>query len=122
MATHPWSREPALLLVGIAAPSAQLVLSYLPWPGPLTLALEAAAVAAAGLGTAALTRRDQLVPAIAGFAQALLVLSLALGVPIDHTQRALVMTLVGLITAAWVRTQVEATTPAARSSRHAATR
>ncbi len=115
------ARDPALIWIGLLAPVVQLALSYTPWPAVLITALDAAAVALAGVLTAAMVRRDHLVPAITGLAQALLVVGLALGVPIDATQRALLMSIVGFALAGFVRTQVAPRTPAPMViARHAA--
>lgn len=105
------SREPALLLIGAIAPLAQLLLSFTTLPLPVTTGLNAVAVAVAGVLTAAFLRRDQLVPAVLGLAQAVLVLGLGLGVHVDATQQALVMTVAGIGVAAFVRTQVATTAP-----------
>lgn len=101
------SREPALLLIGVIAPLAQLLLSFAPWQAGVVTGLNATAVAAAGVLTAVFLRRDQLVPALTGAGQAVIVLVLGLGLAVSPDQQALFMTVVGLVVAAFVRTQVE---------------
>ncbi len=105
-------REPALLLIGVIAPAAQLILSFAPWDAGVVTGLNAVAVAAAGLLTALFLRRDELVPALTGVGQAVLVLVLGFGLAVSPDQQALYMTVVGLVVAAFVRTQVEPKAPA----------
>lgn len=101
------AREPALLLIGVIAPLAQLILSFTPWDPSVITGLNAVAVAVAGLLTALFLRRDELVPALTGLGQAVLVLVLGFGLAVSPEQQVLYMTVVGLVVAAFVRTQVE---------------
>lgn len=105
------SREPALLLIGVLAPLIQLILSFTSLDQPLVTGLNAVAVAAAGILTAAFLRRDQLAPAVLGLGQAVVVLALGFGLAATADQQAMFMTVVGLLVAAFVRTQVAAAAP-----------
>ncbi len=100
------SREPALLLIGVLAPLAQLILSFTPWSLGVITGLNAVAVAVAGLLTALFLRAAELVPALTGLGQAVLVLVLGFGLAVSPEQQTLYMTVVGLVVAAFVRTQV----------------
>lgn len=74
--------------------------------------LNAAATAVAGLIVAVWVRRDGQVAAILGVAQALLALAVGFGLNIDAEHQAVIMSVVGAIAAAFVRTQVVAPAPA----------
>lgn len=70
--------------------------------------LNAAVTAIAGLIVAFWVIRDGQVPAILGVAQALLALAIGFGLNVSAENQAVVMSLVGLVVAAFVRTQVTA--------------
>lgn len=70
--------------------------------------LNAAVTAIAGLIVAFWVARDGQVPAILGVAQALLALAIGFGLNVSAENQAVVMSLVGLVVAAFVRTQVVA--------------
>jgi hypothetical protein len=105
-------REPALALIGVAAPLLALLISHAGGLSPAWhTALEALIYAAAGLATAIVVRGDRLAPAILGLGQALLAVALSLGVDLDITQQTAIMTAVSIVVAAFVRTQVDAPLP-----------
>jgi len=114
------SREPALIIVGGIGPGVALLVSFFATlPDPVETGINAVAVAVAGLLTAVIVADEKAVPAFMGFVQALIVLGLALGLHLDSTQQAGIMTVVGIMLAAFVRTQVSAPVDA-RGARRAA--
>lgn len=101
-------REPALLLALFAA-AVQVVSAFLfALTDEQQAVLNGAAVAAAGLITAAMVVRDQLAPAILGFVQALLALGLGFGLELTPEQQSVLMAFAAAVVAAFVRTQVTA--------------
>lgn len=104
-------REPAVILIGVIGPAATLVISLVHIDPTLASALNAVAVAVAGVLTAFFVRTDQLVPALSGMAQAVLTLALAFGLHLAPEQQAGVLVIAGMIVAAFVRTQVAAPVP-----------
>ncbi len=102
------TREPALV-VGLLAMAAQLVPPMVTALSPTWAGVvNAAVVAVAGALTAWLVHSVKLAPAILGAAQALLALSLALGLHLDSSAQAEVMAAVSAATAMFIRTQVQA--------------
>lgn len=111
---HP-AREPALIL-GVLAMAAQLVPPMVAALSPTWAGVvNAAVVAVAGALTAWLVGSDKLAPAILGAAQALLALSLALGLHLDASSQAGVMAAVSAATAMFIRTQVQALPPSGQA-------
>lgn len=97
------------MLIAAIGPGAALLLSlFSGLPEVWETALNAVAVAAAGLATALIVRADKTVPAVIGLAQAILTVGLAAGIHATPVQQAAAMTLVGIVSAAFVRTQVTA--------------
>jgi hypothetical protein len=70
--------------------------------------LNAAATALAGLIVAFIVKKDGQVPAILGFAQALIALAVGFGLHISAEGQAAIMSFIGAAAAAFVRTQVVA--------------
>jgi len=107
-------REPALILALVAS-IIQMVSAFI---FPLTVSqqgvLNACAVAAAGLITAAVVKSDQLAPAILGFAQAAIALGIAFGWHLTDTNQSIIMTFIATVVSMFVRTQVTAPVPAGR--------
>lgn len=68
--------------------------------------LNAAATAIASLWVAVWVRRDGQVAAILGVAQALLALAIGFGLDVSAENQAVIMSFVGAVVAAFVRTQV----------------
>jgi hypothetical protein len=97
-------------LVGRAARLAALpVPQHLPAAGARTPAvLNAAATAVAGLIVALVVRKDGQVAAILGVAQALLALAIGFGLDLSAERQAVVMSVVGAVAAAFIRSQVVA--------------
>lgn len=105
-------REPALLAIAIIAPAVQLAVAFLVNDAGLQGLVNAAAAALAGVLVAFVVRGDKLVPAIVGFAQAMLAIALYLGWAPDAELQAGLMSFVAVLAAAWVRSQVDAPVPA----------
>jgi hypothetical protein len=105
-------REPALFLALFAA----LVQGVSAFFFELTVTqqgvLNAAAVAVAGIVTAAMVARDHLPPAILGALQAVLAVGLAFGLDLSPERQTVIMTLAAAVVAMFVRTQVTAPVPA----------
>jgi hypothetical protein len=70
--------------------------------------LNAVATAVAGLAVALWVRRDGQVAAVLGVAQALLALAIGFGLNVSAEGQAIIMSFVGTLAAAFVRTQVVA--------------
>lgn len=102
-------REPALALMSVLAPAVQTAL--LLW-AHLTdeqqAAANAAAVAFAGLGVAAIAARDRLAPTLLGFGQAVIALATVFGWHLDAVQSTAVSSLLALVVGVVVRAQVTA--------------
>lgn len=105
------AREPAVVWVGLVAPAVQLILSFLGMGPELQTVLNALVVALCAVTTALLVKSDRLLPAILGLIQACIVVGLYFGAHISDTQQALIMTVVGGVVAAFLRTQLEAPVP-----------
>lgn len=101
-------REPALILMAVAAPLVTVIVSLLPIDVGLATAINAVAVAAAGAGTAWLVRSDQLAPALLGLAQAVLTVALAVGLNLSAAGQTAFLTVIGLLVGAFVRGIVDA--------------
>ncbi len=103
------TRDPALWLFLIAT-GVRLLAAYGPWHITVEVQAGVNAVATAGAAfiVAAVVRRDGQVPALLGVAQALLALVVGLGLRIDPEMQALIMSFVGGLAAAFIRTQVTA--------------
>ncbi len=102
------TRDPAFY-AGLATAILQfLSLFFLHLTAGQQSALNAVFVAAAGFVTAAVVRRDGQVAAIIGVAQAIVSGVLYFGVHWTADQQASIMTLVALVAAAFIRTQVTA--------------
>lgn len=102
------SRDPAIYL-SIFATVVRLVAAF--WfdlSGDQQAVLNAAATAIAGLVIAFWVRRDGQVAALMGVAQALLALALGFGLDVSAEAQAVIMSFVGTVAAAFVRTQVVA--------------
>lgn len=105
-------REPALLLIGLIAPTVQAIVAFALTNDPAVSALaNGAAAAIAGALTAALVRSDQLVPAITGALQALVALGVGLGLAWTPEQQALLLVPIGMVAAYVVRDRVTAPVP-----------
>jgi hypothetical protein len=74
--------------------------------------LNAAATAIAGLVVAIWVRRDGQVAALLGVAQALLALAVGFGLEVNAEGQAVIMSFIGALAAAFIRTQVSAPLPA----------
>jgi hypothetical protein len=106
--TFKLSRDPALWLFLIAT-AVRLFSAFGLHVDEETQALiNAAATAIAGAIIAFVVRRDGQVPAILGVAQALLALAVGLGLEVSSENQALIMSFVGGLAAAFIRTQVVA--------------
>lgn len=105
-------REPALILIGVIAPAATLIVSMIPGLSlPWATGINAAAVALAGAATAWIVRSDRLAPALLGLAQAVITVGLAAGLHLSAAQQAGALAVVGIVVAAFVRSQVAAPVP-----------
>jgi hypothetical protein len=100
------SRDPALYLF-LVATAVRLFSAFILHVSTDTQALvNALATAIAGIVIAVVVRRDGQVPAILGGAQALLALAVGLGLDVSAENQALIMSFVGGVAAAFIRTQV----------------
>jgi hypothetical protein len=111
------SRDPALWL-GLIAATVQLVSALIfPLSADQQTALNAGAVAAAGLATAFLVRRDGQAAALVGFAQAAIAVGLNFGLHLSAEGQAAIMAVISTASAMFVRTQVTAKVDAAGAIR-----
>jgi len=102
------SRDPALWLT-LFATAVRLGAAFLFEISDAQQAwLNAAATAIAGLIVAVWVRRDGQVAALLGVAQALLALAIGFGLDVSAENQAVIMSFVGAVAAAFVRTQVVA--------------
>ena len=103
------SRDPALWLF-LVATGVRLLAAYGPWTITVDVqaAVNALATAIASFIVAAIVVRDKQVPALLGVVQALIALAVGLGLRLDPEMQALIMSGVGGLVAAFVRTQVDA--------------
>ena len=106
-------REPALLWIG-ALPTIVAALAAFVFSGDPTVqgVVNAAAVAIGGAITAFLVKSDNLLPAITGAIQAVIMLIVAFGAQWDTTQQALLASALAVIAAIIVRDRVQAPVPA----------
>jgi len=109
-----FNREPALLWIGLLAPTAQAVSAFVLNADPdVQGAVNAAAVAVAGALTAFLVRSEKQVPAITAALQALIALGVAFGLHATAEQQAMLMVPLGMVVSILVRDRVYATPPSA---------
>lgn len=102
------SRDPALWLT-LFATAVRLAAAFLfDISGEQQAWLNAAATAIASLIVAVWVRRDGQVAALLGVAQALLALAIGFGLNVSAENQAVIMSFVGAIAAAFIRTQVVA--------------
>jgi hypothetical protein len=103
-----FSRDPALwlTLVATAARLASAFVFHL--TGEQQAVLNAAATAIAAMIVAVWVQRDGQVAALLGVAQALLALAIGFGLHVSAENQAVIMSFVGAVAAAFVRTQVVA--------------
>ena len=102
------SRDPALYLF-LVATGVRLLSAFVLHVDDETQALiNALATAVAGAIVALVVVRDKQVPALLGVTQALLALAVGLGLDVSAENQALIMSFVGGLAAAFVRTQVTA--------------
>jgi hypothetical protein len=106
------SREPALYLTLFATAVRLFAAFILHLTGDQQAVLNAAATAIASLIVAVWVARDGQVPALLGVAQALLALAIGFGLNVGAEGQAVIMSFVGAVAAAFVRTQVVARAPA----------
>jgi hypothetical protein len=107
------SREPALWLT-LFATAVRLGAAFLfQISDGQQAVLNAAATAIAALIVAVIVRRDGQVAAILGVAQALLALAIGFGLDVSAENQAVIMSFVGAIAAAFIRSQVVAPVSAA---------
>lgn len=102
------SREPALYLTLFATAVRLLGAFIFDLTEDQQAVLNAAATAIASAAVAVLVRRDGQVPAILGVAQALLALGIGFGLDVSAENQAIIMSFVGAVAAAFIRTQVVA--------------
>lgn len=105
-------REPILTAVGLLAPAVELLVAFFVHDPAVQTATNVLATALAGVVSALLLKSEKLAPAILGFAQAFLAWGLTLGWDVSAAQQAAVMAFVGVVVAAYIRTQVVAKVPA----------
>lgn len=102
------SRDPALWLT-LFATAVRLAAAFIfDITADQQAVLNACATAVAGLAVAVWVRRDGQVAALLGVAQALLALAIGFGLDVSAEGQAVIMSFVGAVAAAFVRTQVVA--------------
>lgn len=106
-------RDPALWLTLFATAVRLLAAFVIHLTDEQQAVLNAAATAIASLVVAVIVRRDGQVPALLGVAQALLALAIGFGLNVSAENQAVIMSFVGAVVAAFVRTQVTAPLSAA---------
>ncbi len=104
------SRDPALYLFLVATAVKLFSAFVLHVSDNTQAAVNAVAVAVAAAIVAAVVKHDGQVAAILGVVQALLALAIGLGLHLSADNQALIMTFLGAVAAAFVRTQVVAPT------------
>lgn len=102
------SRDPALWLTAFATVVRLVAAFWIDLSDNQQAVLNAAATAAAGIIVAFVVRRDGQVPAILGGVQAALALAVGFGAHLSAENQAIIMSAVGALVAAFVRTQVDA--------------
>jgi hypothetical protein len=102
------SRDPALWLTLFATAVRLAAAFFTDISDEQQAVLNAAATAIAGLVVAVWVRRDGQVAALLGVAQALLALAIGFGLDLSAEGQAVIMSFVGAIAAAFIRTQVTA--------------
>ena len=104
-----FGRDPATILGFVSAGIQMLVAFGLHWSDDQTAAVNAGAAAVLGVVTAFFVAKDQILPAIVGFTQALMTIGLAFGLDWSADQVAMVMAFVAAGAALFgVRPQVTA--------------
>lgn len=106
------SRDPALYLFLVATAVKLFSAFILKVSDNQQAVINAVAVAVAAAIVATVVRHDGQVAAILGVAQALIALAVGFGLHLTADNQALLMTFLGAIAAAFVRTQVVAPVPA----------
>jgi len=107
------SRDPALWLTLFATAVRLFAAFVIDLTGEQQAVLNACATAVAALIVAVWVRRDGQVAAILGVAQALLALAIGFGLNVSAENQAIIMSFVGAVAAAFIRTQVTAPVTAA---------
>lgn len=102
------SRDPALWLFLVATAVRLFSAFVVDVSGDTQALVNAAATAVAAAVVAFVVRRDGQVAALLGVAQALLALAIGLGYDVSAENQALIMSFVGGLSAAFIRTQVKA--------------
>lgn len=102
------SRDPALWLTLFATAVRLSAAFFLHLTDGQQAVLNAAATAVAGLIVALVVRKDGQVAAILGVVQALMALAIGFGLDLSAERQAVVMSLVGAVAAAFIRSQVVA--------------
>jgi hypothetical protein len=102
------SRDPALYLFAIATGVRLFSAFVLNVDEDVQTAINVVATAVASAIVAVVVKRDGQVPAVLGAVQALLALTLGLGLDVSAENQALIMSFVGALAAAFIRTQVVA--------------
>lgn len=115
-------REPVLTATPLLAPLVGVIMLFVTdLDAGTQAAVNGAAVAVAGLVSAALVARDKLAPAILGFAQAVIQVLAVFGLGFTAEQTTAVMGLVALAVGMYLRTQVYAKVDASGAPREPAT-
>lgn len=107
------SREPALILALLAALIQVVSVFIFHWTDTQQSLLNAAAIAVAGVITAAWVKAEPLAPAVLGGVQAVVAVSLGFGAHIDPAGQSAIMAISAAVVAMFVRTAVTAPVDAA---------
>lgn len=102
------SRDPAIWLTAFATTVRVLGAFVFNLTDNQQAVLNALATAIASFIVAAIVRKEGQVPALLGIVQAIIALAIGFGANIGAEQQAIVMSLVGALAAAFIRTQVVA--------------
>lgn len=112
-----FSRDPALWLTLVATAVRLASAFLLHLTGEQQAVVNAAATAVAALIVAFAVAHDGQVAAILGVAQALLALAIGFGLNVSAENQAVIMSFVGAVAAAFIRTQATATVSAVGDKR-----
>jgi hypothetical protein len=108
--TWKFGRDPALYLTLVATGVRLFAAFFVHLTGEQQAVLNAVATAVAGLLVAVIVRHDGQVAAILGVAQALIALAVGFGLNVSAENQAVIMSFIGAVAAAFIRTQVVAPT------------
>jgi hypothetical protein len=102
------SRDPAIWLTAFATTVRLVAAFWIDLSGEQQAVLNAVATALASFIVAVMVRKEGQVPALLGVVQAIIALAVGFGAHLSAEQQAIIMSVIGGVVAAFVRTQVVA--------------